>query len=73
VNMRVCLVATFWSIFHSQFCYACRLVKLAFSIRIPSVTGEMVQHFVLFVGKIRLHAHLIRLTAVEWPCGSVSG
>jgi hypothetical protein len=50
VNTYV-LVATIWSICHSQFFDASRLVKLAFSMRIPSVTGEMVQAFVLFVNK----------------------
>ena len=47
VNMDV-LVATFWSVCQSQFCHASRLVKFVFSTRIPCVTGEMVQHFVLF-------------------------
>ena len=42
------LVATIWSIFHSQFFHACRLVKLAFCMRIQSVTGEMVRCCVLF-------------------------
>jgi hypothetical protein len=47
VNTGV-LVATIWSICQSQFCHACRLVKLAFSVRIASVTGEMVRCCVLF-------------------------
>jgi hypothetical protein len=47
VNTGV-LVFTLWSIFHSRFCHACRLVKLALSIRISSVTGEMVRCCVLF-------------------------
>jgi hypothetical protein len=47
VNTYV-LVATIWSICHSQLFHECRLVKLAFSMRIPSVTGEMVRCCVLF-------------------------
>jgi hypothetical protein len=49
VNTGV-LVATFWSTCHSQFCHchASRLVKLAFSIRIPCATAEMVRCCVLF-------------------------
>ena len=47
VNTYV-LVATIWSICHSQFFHACRLVKLAFCMRIQSVTGEMVRCCVLF-------------------------
>jgi hypothetical protein len=47
VNTGV-LLATIWSICQSQFCHACWLVKLAFSVRIQSVTGKMVGCCVLF-------------------------